>query len=113
MSKASELKRSYEQAAEYAGKVGRPESHLRSVGKIHRLVVATEICHQDSPSAKNYWEDPDFDTALAKVIQRNFRSLANEALALMHAEYVDARIAQKQSLLDQLKEIEALEAAKA
>jgi hypothetical protein len=108
---AADLKRAVEQATKYVRKVGAPQHHFQdgSVGRIHSLKVETEINHQESPSATNYWKDRAFDAALGTVIAAEFSQLAEKALALMAREYAMARVAEKQSLLRQLAEIEALE----
>lgn len=111
MSKSASLKRSLADARAYVGKVGRAQHHMLDgeLGKVHSLSVKTEIHHQSSPGATNYWQDKDFDLALSKVIKHRFSELAASALALMQLEYKDARISEKESLLAQLAEIEALE----
>jgi len=108
--KADDLKRQWIDAAKYADKVGKREPHLsESVGRVHRVDVTTEICHQESPSAQNYWKDTNFDAALDEVIKRRFRDLADEALSLMRKRYEDALRAEKDQLLARLAEIQAIE----
>ncbi len=110
--KADELKRQWKSACEYVSKYGQPEPHLRSVGKLHRVDVETEICHQDSPSAQNYWKDLNFDAALDEVIKARFRELAKAALEVMEERYKAALVAEKDQLLARLAEIEAIEEAR-
>lgn len=111
MSNAANLKRDVAEAREYVGKIGRPQHHFRdgSVGRLHSLVVASEIGHQESSGSTNYWKDKAFDLALAKVVRARFDELAADALSLMEQEYKAARIAEKDALLASLAEIEALE----
>ena len=113
MEKVAKLKRAAEKAREYIAKIGRPQHHFGgdSVGDLRSVAVNTEIHHQESSGSTNYWKDADFDNALARVVRRRFAELAKEALDLMETEYAQARIAEKESLLAQLAEIEALEAA--
>lgn len=95
----------------YIDKIGKPEPHLSgSVGRLVGIGIQTEICHQERPSATNYWKDGHFDAALSLVVQKQFPQLAEAAIALMQLNYEQARIAEKESLLAQLAEIEALEA---
>jgi hypothetical protein len=107
--KADELKKQWKDACEYVAKHGAPEPHLSTVGKLHRIEVETEICHQDSPSAKNYWKSSYFDAALDEVIEKRFRVLADEALTLLRKRYEDALLAEKNQLLARLAEIQAIE----
>jgi hypothetical protein len=107
--KADDLKRQWKDASEYANKVGQAEPHLRSVGKVHRVQLTTEIHHQDSPSAQNYWKDAIFDAALAEVIRIRFSELSKHALGLMQIRYEDALRAEKDQLLARLAEIQAIE----
>jgi hypothetical protein len=107
--KADDLKRQWKEASEYANKVGQAEPHLRTAGKIHKVQVTTEIAHQDSPSAQNYWKDAIFDDALAQVIKLRFPELARHALGLMQIKYEDALRAEKDALLARLAEIQAIE----
>lgn len=111
MSNAANLKREVADAREYVGKIGRSQHHFRdlSVGRLHRLEVLSEINHQESTSATNYWKDKAFDLALAKVVRARFAELSAAALDLMEQEYKAARIAEKDALLASLAEIEALE----
>lgn len=107
--KADDLKRQWKDACEYVAKYGASEPHLRSVGKLHRVDVTTEICHQDSPSAQNYWKSSYFDAALDDVIKLRFPELARQALSLMQVRYEDALRAEKDQLLARLAEIQAIE----
>jgi hypothetical protein len=108
--KADELKKIWTDAKEYAGKYGRIEHHLRaSVGKLHRVEVTTEICHQESPSAQNYWKSAHFDDALEAVIKARFADLAKEALAVLQKKYEAALLAEKDQLMRRLAEIQAIE----
>lgn len=111
MSNAANLKRDVAEAREYVGKIGRPQHHFRdgSVGRLHSLVVASEIGHQESAGSTNYWKDKAFDLALTQVVRARFAELAAAALELMEQEYKAARIAEKDALLASLAEIEALE----
>lgn len=110
--KADDLKRQWKDAAEYADKYGKSEPHLRaSVGKLHRVELTTEICHQDSPSAQNYWKSTYFDDALEEVIKARFADLAKEALAVLQKKYEAALLAEKEQLMKRLAEIQALEEA--
>ncbi|WP_419204353.1 hypothetical protein [Bordetella trematum] len=112
METAAQLKRAAADAHTYIGKIGRAQHHFGpdAAGSLHNLKVETQVHHQESPGATNYWNDRAFDAALARVIRQNFAPLAQAALDLMDADYKAARIAEKQSLLAQLAEIEALEA---
>jgi hypothetical protein len=109
--KPPQLKYAAAQAAAYVNKVGRAERHFSptTYGKISILTVKTQICHQESSGATNYWDDKEFDIALAAVIKSEFALLSEKALTLMSKQYASARIAEKSSLLAQLAEIEALE----
>lgn len=111
MAQAEVLKRALTDATNYVSKIGAPEPHFRptTYGRLHSLTVKTQICHQASHAATNYWDDKNFDAALACVIGENFSALAASALALMASNYAKARVAEKESLLAQLAEIEALE----
>lgn len=109
--KADDLKRQWKEATEYANKYGEIEPHLRSVGKLHRVELTTEICHQDSPSAQNYWKSAYFDDALEEVIKARFADLAKEALAVLQKKYEAALLAEKEQLMKRLAEIQAIEEA--
>jgi hypothetical protein len=107
--KADDLKRQWKDACEYVSKYGASEPHLRSIGKLHKVDVTTEIAHQDSPSAQNYWKSSYFDAALDQVIILRFSELASHALSLMQIKYEDALRAEKDQLLARLAEIQAIE----
>jgi hypothetical protein len=109
--KADDLKREWKLARDYANLVGEPEPHLRTCGKVHRVVVTTEIEHQASPSAQNYWKSAYFDAALGEVIKLRFPELARHALAIMQVRYEDALRAEKNQLLARLAAIQAIEEA--
>jgi DNA replication initiation complex subunit (GINS family) len=111
--KTDELKKIWDDAKAYAGKYGRAERHLSgSVGKLHRAEIDTEICHQDSPSAQNYWKNSYFDSALEKVIKKRFGDLAKEALAILQADYEDSLLAEETQLTERLNQIRAIKEAK-
>lgn len=109
--KADDLKRQWKDACDYIAKHGAPEPHFRdgSVGRLHKVDVTTEIAHQASPSAQNYWKSSHFDAALDEVIRRRFQELADEALADLKKKYEDALCAEKNQLLARLAEIQAIE----
>jgi hypothetical protein len=107
--KADVLKRQWKDAADYVSKCGASEPHLRTVGKLHKVDVSTEIAHQESPSAQNYWKDTNFDCALDEVIKLRFHELARHALSIMQVRYEDALRAEKDQLLARLAEIQAIE----
>lgn len=107
--KTEDLKRQWQDAAEYASKVGRREPHLSGAGKVSRVELTTEICHQESPSAQNYWKSAYFDDALEEVIKKRFADLAKEALAVLQKRYEVALLAEKDQLMKRLAEIHAIE----
>lgn len=111
--KADDLKRQWKDACDYIAKHGAPEPHFRrgSVGRLHKVDVETEICHQASPGAQSYWKSSYFDAALDEVIKRRFPELAAEALAYLKKKYEDALRAEKDQLLALLAEIQAIEEA--
>jgi hypothetical protein len=107
--KTDELKKIWNEAAAYAGKHGRAEPHLRgSVGKVSRIDITTEICHQESPSAQNYWKSVYFDDALEEVIKARFADLAKEALAVLQKKYETALLAEETQLTERLAAIRAI-----
>jgi hypothetical protein len=111
--KTDELKRIWDDACTYVGKYGRPEHHLQgSVGKLSRIELTTEICHQESPSAQNYWKNAYFDEALEQVIKKRFGDLAKEALAVLQKKYENALLAEEAELTDRLARIRAIKEAK-
>jgi len=104
--------RAHKDAKEYVQKVGRREHHVQpSFGSLHMVSIETQVCYQASPGATNYWQTPAFDDALARVVRARFSELAEQAIALLWGDYTKARIAEKDALLAQLAEIEALEKA--
>lgn len=107
--KADELKRECKDAFAYVSKVGAPEHHLSTVGRVHTLTVKTEICHQESPGAQNYWKNEKFDEVLSEVIRGQFGKLASEAMRLMRKRFEDALVAEKEQLLKRLAEIQSIE----
>jgi hypothetical protein len=112
-SNSKDLRDQLRVATEYIEKIGKPERHFNPVsyGSLTKVVVTTEIGHQQSPSAQNYWNSAYFDAALAEVVRKNFSNLSAQALELMADKFKAARIAEKDHLLAQLAEIEALESA--
>jgi hypothetical protein len=108
---AQQLKKAHADAVIYAGKIGRAQRHYSSgiFGRLSKLVVQTEVNHQENPSDTNYWEDKNFDEALTSVIRNNFADLAKKTIELMALQYTTSRIAEKEGLIAQLAEIEALE----
>jgi hypothetical protein len=107
--KTDELKKIWDDAKAYASKYGRAEHHLPgSVGKLSRVDIDTQICHQESPSAQNYWKSSYFDDALAKVLKKRFGDLAKEALAVLQADYEESLLAEETRLTERLNEIQAI-----
>lgn len=102
--------RAHNDAKAYIEKIGKRE-HFEQVshGRLGKVSVETQICYQGSPGATNYWNTPAFDDALGRVIRSRFTELAEQAIALLWADYTKARITEKDALLAQLAEIEALE----
>ena len=113
MAKTEDLRRSLKEATEYVAKVGRAQPHFRpdKGGKLVKVEVVTEICHQESPSATNYWVNSDFDFALETVIKRRFKELSLEALALMKSDADLALLEEEGALRARLAEVEAVKAA--
>lgn len=105
---AETLRRNWLAAKERINKIGMSEPHLRSVGRLHSVVVKTTIHHQAVPSATNYWEDDQFDLALAKVIGAKFASLADEALTTMQRAADQALVAEEDALRARLADIERI-----
>ena len=103
------LKKIWKDAETYAAKYGRAEPHLKTVGRLHKVDVATQICHQEHPSDQNYWTDTNFDCALEEVIKKRFPELAAEALAILQKRYETALCSEKEQLLARLAAIEAIE----
>lgn len=112
MSNADQLLRSFKAAQTRIAKIGAPERHFTptSFGGLTGVTVKTTIGHQASPSAQNYWEDADFDSALAIVIKRSFSELAESALAVMKLQADQALVAEEASLRARLASIEAIKA---
>ena len=112
MSRADDLRKAHRQAAERIAKIGRPERHFTptSFGGLTSVTVKTTIGHQERPSATNYWEDDNFDAALAIVIKRQFTQLAEAALLLMKLQADEALVSEKTALLERLAQIESIEA---
>ena len=111
MTNADNLYQQHQAAVKYIDKIGAPQRHFRdgSVGKLTRCEVKTEICHQASPSATNYWNDAKFDLALSEVIKEHFTELAQAALDLLKKKADEAFVAEKKELRERLARIEALE----
>ena len=108
MTNADNLYQQHQAAVKYIGKIGDPQPHFRdgSVGRLTKCEVKTEICHQSSPSATNYWNDAKFDLALSEVIKENFPELAQAALDLLKKKADEALVAEKKELQDRLARIE-------
>lgn len=115
MTKLQEMKRNLDNAKEHVAKVGRAEAHFRPTkyGKVSSLEVKTTICHQEYPSATNYWDDKAFDFALGQVVLGQWNELSSAAIGLLESQYALARIAEKDALKQQLAEIEQLELSQA
>ena len=111
MTDADNLYKLHQAAVKYIDKIGAPQLHFRdaSVGKLTKCEVKTEICHQASPSATNYWNDAKFDLALSEVIKEHFTELAQAALDLLKKKADEALVAEKKELQERLARIEALE----
>lgn len=107
--KADDLKRQWKGAEEYVAKIGRPDHLAGFSGKVHSVDIHTQIYHQESHGAQNYWKDNAFDSALNLVIKARFSEFAADALALMRKQYEDALLAEKNQLLSRLAEIQAIE----
>ena len=110
--KTEELKREHEIAAHYVGLLSRPQPHFDGspVGKLSAIKVETEICHQASPAAQNYWKSAHFDKALSMVISERFKELAAQALDKLKQGVNQSLIAEEDELLARLAEIRALKA---
>lgn len=108
--KTNDMRRELSEAKAYIGMIGKAQHHLsRSCGYLHTLSTRTQIGWQESPGSKNYWECSEFDKALGVIIQRRFQELAEAALKQMRSDYVKQRLSDKDDLIRQLAEIEALE----
>lgn len=101
----------YQEAEKYIDKIGAPQHHFHdgSVGKLSKIKVSTEINHQASPSATNYWTNVDFDLALSKVLEQYFPELAQAALDLLKKKADESLVAEKKKLQERLAKIEELE----
>jgi hypothetical protein len=112
MATAEELFQKVSAAKDRIAKIGRREPHLREgVGSLSTVMVKTTVCHQDSPSAKNYWEDEAFDFALAEVVKARFASLAEEAIQRMERRANTALLEEEGALRAKLERIEQLKSA--
>ena len=111
MTDADNLYKMHQASVKYIDKIGAPQHHFRdgSVGRLTKCEVSTEICHQASPSAQNYWGDAWFDWALSEVIKEHFTELAQAALDLLKKKADEALVAEKKELQERLARIEALE----
>ena len=111
MTDADNLYKMHQAAAKYIDKIGAPQLHFRdgSVGRLIKCEVNTEICHQASSSAQNYWSDIEFDWALSEVIKEHFAELAQAALDLLKKKADEALVAEKKELQERLARIEVLE----
>ena len=114
MTNADNLYQQHRAAVKYIDKIGAPQHHFRdgSVGRLIKCEVNTEICHQASPSAQNYWSDIEFDWALSEVIKEHFTELAQAALDLLKKKADEALVAEKKELQERLARIEELEKSK-
>jgi hypothetical protein len=113
MKKTEELRKNLKEATEYIAKVGRAQPHFRDGdkgGQLVKLEIVTEICHQESPSATNYWGNSDFDCALEAVIRERFEELAQEALVVMKSDADQSLLEEEESLRARLAEVEAVKA---
>ncbi len=111
MTNADNLYQQHQAAVKYIDKIGAPQHYFRagSVGKLTKCEVKTEICHQASTSATNYWNDAKFDLALSEVIKEHFAELSQAALDLLKKKADEALVAEKKELQERLARIEALE----
>ena len=111
MTDANNLYQQHQAAVKYIDKIGAPQHHFQDgfVGKLTKCEVKTEICHQASPSAQDYWSDIKFDWALSEVIKEHFAELSQAALDLLKKKADEALVAEKKELQDRLARIEALE----
>jgi hypothetical protein len=112
MATADELFQKVAQAKERLAKIGRPEHHLHGCGgTLATVTVKTTVCHQERPSATNYWDDEAFDFVLAEVVRAKFASLADEAIARMESRANKALIEEEAALRAKLAAIERLKSA--
>jgi len=110
--KTDELKREYDIAAHYVSLLKKPQPHFDGspVGKLHTINVETQIGHQASHGAQNYWRSKIFDVALAEVIARRFEELAAQALDDLRQRVNLSMADEEDELLARLAEIRALKA---
>lgn len=110
--KTNELKRDYDSAARYVGLLKTPQPHFDGspTGVLHSVRVETQIGHQASPGAQNYWKNHCFDAALARVIAGRFEELAVQALSDLRNRLNQSMIDEEGELLARLAEIRALKA---
>lgn len=107
-----ELKRDYDAAARYVSLLKTPHPHFDGgpTGAPHSVSVETQIGHQASPGAQNYWKNHYFDAALARVIADRFEELAAQALGDLRNRLNQSMIDEEGELLARLAEIRALKA---
>ena len=109
MNKTEKLVKAHKDATDYVSKIGKSQHHLQRAGRLHELKIETQINHQFSPGDTNYWNDKEFDQALAEVVAQNFLSLADEALKLMKKRADMSLLEEKAYLQDRLAQIEQIE----
>lgn len=109
--KTAQANTALQKATQYVAKIGRVEAHFTpyTYGKLQSLEIGTQICHQESHSAQNYWKCHEFDGALEEVVREQFADLAKLAILKLQKAYSAARLAEKDGLLAQLAEIERIE----
>lgn len=115
MAKTEELRKSLKDATEYVAKVGRAQPHFRpdTAGTLVKVEIETQICHQESTGANNYWGNSDFDYALELVIKHRWKELSLEALAVMKLHADNALLEEEAALRARLAEVEAVKAEQA
>lgn len=108
--KSDELKRDYDSAARYVNLLKTPQPHFDGspTGVLHSVRIETQIGHQASPGAQNYWKNHYFDAALARVIAGRFEELAAQALSDLRNHLNQSMIDEEDELLARLAEIRAL-----
>lgn len=108
--KADELKRDHDNAARYVSLLKTPQPHFDGspTGVLHSVRVETQIGHQASPGAQNYWKNHYFDAALARVIAERFEELAAQALGDLRNRLNQSMIDEEDELLARLAEIRVL-----
>ena len=111
MTEADNLYKLHQAAVKYIDKIGAPQLHFRDgfVGRLIKCEVNTEICHQASTSAQDYWSDAKFDWALSEVINEHFTELSQAALDLLKKKADEALVAEKKELQERLARVEVLE----